>query len=89
MTPDGNSLELRLSLPRELLRLIVPKGYVALDGTSLTVIEVNDQEGWFSLMLVAYTQSRVILPRKKPGDRVNLELDVLGKYVDRMLANRG
>ncbi|KAJ1965936.1 Riboflavin synthase alpha chain [Dimargaris xerosporica] len=84
--PEGDSLWLRIA-PKDptMLKNIVPKGYIAVDGTSLTVCEVNDVEGWFSLMLVAYTQSHVILPQKAVGDEVNLEVDMLGKYVERIV----
>ncbi|RKP37663.1 riboflavin synthase alpha chain [Dimargaris cristalligena] len=84
--PEGNSLWLRIKpTDIDLLKNIVPKGYITVDGTSLTVCEVNDNEGWFSLMLVAYTQGRVILPTKPEGSLVNLEVDMLGKYVERIV----
>eukprot|EP00457_Paulinella_chromatophora_P017803 gb/GEZN01018947.1/.p1 GENE.gb/GEZN01018947.1/~~gb/GEZN01018947.1/.p1 ORF type:complete len:219 (-),score=19.02 gb/GEZN01018947.1/:80-706(-) len=63
----------------QLLRYIVPKGYIAVDGTSLTVVEVTDT--WFSFMLIQYTQQKVVQAKKKIGDLVNLEVDILGKYV--------
>jgi len=62
---------------------IVKKGYVAVDGTSLTVCEVHrnsDGSGWFNLMLIAHTQKCIVLPHKAVGAKVNLEADVLGKY---------
>jgi riboflavin synthase len=68
------------------LKYIVPKGFIAIDGTSLTVVDVNVQEGWFSFMLVDYTQKKIIIPSKMPGDKVNLEVDVLGKYSETALA---
>merc|ERR1712039_1086791 len=64
----------------EILPFVVPKGYIAVDGTSLTVCEVNQRERWFNLMLIAHTQQCIVLPKKKVGDRVNLEADCLGKY---------
>lgn len=64
----------------ELLRYIVPKGFIAIDGTSLTVVDVNMEEGWFSFMLIEYTQKKIVIPSKLQGDQVNLEVDVLGKY---------
>ena len=70
----------------ELLKYIVPKGFIAIDGTSLTVVDVNLQEKWFSFMLVEYTQKKIIIPAKMPGDKVNLEVDVLGKYSETALA---
>jgi riboflavin synthase len=60
---------------------------VCLDGTSLTVCEVKDiaSPPFFTIMLVNYTQNHVILPNKKVGDTVNLEVDMVGKYVERCL----
>ncbi|CAM9635084.1 unnamed protein product, partial [Hapterophycus canaliculatus] len=66
---------------------IVPKGFIAVDGTSLTVCEVDSEECWFTFMLVAYTQQHVGIPKKSKGDMVNLEVDVLGKYVERSLSS--
>ncbi|KAI0851462.1 Lumazine-binding protein [Daldinia vernicosa] len=87
VTPDGNALTVRLA-PRSLeaLRYVVHKGYVALDGTSLTVTRVDDAEGWFEVMLIAYTQEKVVLARKAAGDSVNLEVDVLAKYAEKSMA---
>lgn len=79
---------MRIAAPPELLRLIVPKGYISLDGASLTVIDVvppatPGAPGSFSVMLIAYTQTHITLPLKRVGARVNLEVDVVGKYLDR------
>lgn len=88
VTPDGNALTFRLK-PREhegsgsVLRYIVEKGYVTLDGASLTVTKVDDREGWFEIMLIAYTQERVVTAEKKGGDDVNVEVDQVGKYVEK------
>lgn len=91
MKPDRESLRVRIAAPPELLRLIVPKGYVSIDGASLTVIDVvppaaPGAAGAFSVMLIAYTQQHITLPRKRVGGRVNLEVDVVGKYLDRSAA---
>ena len=77
---DDNSLFFKISFPQEYMRYIVPKGFIAIDGTSLTVCDVNLEENWFTLMLVEYTQSKIILPSKSVGGTVNVEVDVLGKY---------
>lgn len=84
VTPDGNSLVFRLQ-PREkeVLRYVVEKGYVTLDGASLTVTKVNDAEAWWEIMLIAYTQERIVTASKKPGDEVNVEIDIVGKYVEK------
>lgn len=79
---DGDSLFVRLKAPPKAMKYIVPKGFVALDGTSLTVCEVNRDEGWFTFMLVEYTQKKIVIPGKEVGEEVNIEVDVLGKYAD-------
>ncbi|KAL4880050.1 hypothetical protein BJY04DRAFT_85566 [Aspergillus karnatakaensis] len=84
-TPDENSLVLRLQ-PRDItvLRYIVEKGFIALDGASLTVTAVQDgPDGWFEIMLIAYTQEKIVTAAKKVGDFVNVEIDVVGKYVEK------
>lgn len=59
---------------------IVEKGYIAIDGTSLTITNVDTNKQTFSVMLIQYTQSKIILPQKDINDTVNLEFDILGKY---------
>lgn len=82
--PDGEALTFRLR-PRErdVLRHVVEKGYVTLDGASLTVTKVDDVRGWWEVMLVAYTQDKVVMAAKREGEHVNVEVDMLGKYVDK------
>ncbi|WP_322510475.1 riboflavin synthase [Chloroflexus sp.] len=81
--PEGDSLWVTVAAGPELLRYIVPKGYIAVDGTSLTVVDVLPDG--FTFMLVAYTQQHITLPRKPIGSRVNLEVDVLAKYVEKLI----
>lgn len=85
--PDGNAITFRLQ-PRdkEVLRYVVEKGYVTLDGASLTITAVNDTEGWFEVMLIAYTQERVVMAKKGKGEDVNVEVDMVGKYVEKSVA---
>ena len=85
-TPDGDSLRIAVQAPPEVLRYLVPKGYVAVDGTSLTVIDVLADR--FTFMLVAYTQAHILLPGLPLGARVNLEVDVLAKYAEKFLVGR-
>ncbi|KAF2814965.1 riboflavin synthase alpha chain [Mytilinidion resinicola] len=88
VTSDGNALTFRFK-PRDpsVLRYIVEKGYVTLDGASLTVTQVQDgPEGWWEVMLIAYTQERVVTAAKKPGEEVNVEVDMVGKYVEKSVA---
>jgi riboflavin synthase len=88
VTPDGNSLTFRFK-PRDpaVLRYIVEKGYVTIDGASLTVTKVQDgPEGWWEVMLIAYTQEKVVTASKKEGEDVNVEVDQVGKYVEKSVA---
>jgi len=84
ITPDGNAFTFRLQ-PRDksVLRHVVEKGYVTLDGASLTVTQVDDVEGWWEVMLIAYTQEKVVTAAKKVGEEVNVEVDQIGKYVEK------
>ncbi len=81
--PEGDSLWLTIQASRELLQYVVPKGFIAVDGVSLTVVEALLDA--FTFMLVPYTQENTTLARKPLGCRLNLEADVLGKYVFRYL----
>ncbi|XP_020583726.1 riboflavin synthase [Phalaenopsis equestris] len=82
---EGDSIWVKVKTSPELLRYIVPKGFITVDGTSLTVVHVYDEDVCFDFMLVAYTQQKVVIPMKKVGDKVNLEVDILGKYVEKLL----
>lgn len=84
--PDHDSLWVTVETPPNILRYIVTKGYIAVDGTSLTVVDVFDDA--FTFMLVAYTQNHIIIPKKSVGDRVNLEADILGKYIEKFVQAR-
>lgn len=77
---------LTIAAAPELLRYMVKKGSVAVDGTSLTVVDVGEQD--FLVSLIPHTAHHTILGDKKPGDRVNLETDIIGKYIERLLAGR-
>ncbi|KAJ2611000.1 Riboflavin synthase alpha chain [Coemansia sp. RSA 1365] len=85
ITPEANSIWYKLRLSDSgLLRSIIPKGFIAVDGTSLTVCDVNDDERWFTIMMIAYTQTHVVMPTKSVGSLVNIEVDMLGKYVEKV-----
>jgi riboflavin synthase len=81
--PRGDNWDLRITCPVELLRYVVEKGAIAVDGVSLTVNSV-DARG-FTISLVPYSQERVTLHRKSIGGHVNLEVDLIGKYVEKLL----
>ena len=85
--PDGDSIRLTFGLADEtMLPYLVPKGYVALDGASLTLTFVDDDQRRFGVMLITHTQEKITLGKKKVGSRVNLEVDMLGKYVQKSVA---
>ncbi|QRV94955.1 riboflavin synthase alpha chain [Ceratobasidium sp. AG-Ba] len=87
--PDGNSLRLTFQLPEptparpSLLPYLITKGYVTLDGASLTLTHVDDAKRTFGIMLIAHTREKITLANKPEGARVNVEVDMVGKYVER------
>ena len=83
MRPDEDSLWMEIGYDPRQMRYVVPKGFIAIDGISLTVIDARDDR--FTFMLVAYTQDHVALGQKQPGDPVNVEVDILAKYTERVL----
>jgi riboflavin synthase len=83
-TAVGDGEEVRIELPAELARYVVEKGSVAVDGVSLTVAGVGP--GWFAVALVPHTLEVTTLGRRRPGDPVQLEVDVVAKYVERLVA---
>ena len=84
---DADALLVRIGCPPALMRTIVPKGYVAVDGTSLTVIDTGDD--WFTLTLIAHTRPLVVLGAKGPGDPVNIETDIIAKYAEKAAVYAG
>jgi len=78
---DGDSLYYNVETTPELMKYIVEKGFIAIDGTSLTVCSASTgSKNEFTFMLVEYTQKKIILPQKAVGSMVNIEVDVLSKY---------
>jgi riboflavin synthase len=75
--------ELRVRAPKDLLRYVVTKGSITVDGCSLTVVDVFDDG--FSVAIIPHTAEVTTLGRKGPGDRVNLEVDLVAKYVERLV----
>ncbi|MFC5803861.1 riboflavin synthase [Streptomyces formicae] len=82
-TPSENWEIVRVSLPAELSRYVVEKGSITVDGVSLTVVEAGSD--YFTVSLIPTTLALTTLGIKQPGDPVNLEVDVIAKYVERML----
>lgn len=83
---DGTSLRVHVQVDPELMRYIVPKGFVAMDGVSLTVVDTTEDS--FTVMLIEYTQQHITLARQKVGYSVNIETDILGKYIDNIISHR-
>jgi riboflavin synthase len=84
---ERQALVLRFTAPGDVLRYVVPKGFIAVDGISLTVIDCDRAS--FSVSLVTFTQQNVTLSEKGPGQPVNLEVDILGKYVEKVAQRAG
>ena len=81
--PRERSELVRISLPSQLARYVVEKGSIAVDGVSLTVVEVGHDR--FSVSLIPETLSRTTLGTRQPGDPVNLEVDLIAKHLERLL----
>lgn len=79
-------VHLKIQVPKSVSRYVVPKGSIAIDGISLTVNACDGQE--IQVTLIPYTLEKTTLINKRVGDRVNLEADVLGKYVEKLMEGR-
>jgi riboflavin synthase len=80
---EGDFLHLKIRIPKVLLKYVVQKGSIAIDGISLTVNECENEE--VKMTLIPFTLEKTTLMSKKAGDRVNVEADIIGKYVEKML----
>jgi riboflavin synthase len=85
LTEDGFSRRMRIEAPAELLRYVVHKGSITVDGVSLTVAEADDRS--FTVSLIPETLERTTLGGATPGVKVNLEVDVLAKYVEKLVGS--
>lgn len=83
----GNDWYLQIAAPKEILRYVVHKGAIAVDGMSLTVAEVS--RGTFSIWIIPHTYTVTALRQRTAGDKVNLEADLLAKYTEKLLRVRG
>ena len=87
-SPSAHWDQVRISLPASIARYVVHKGSIAVDGVSLTVSALSPQDtsdGWFEVSLIPETLKRTTLGTRQPGEVVNLEVDVIAKYVERLL----
>ena len=82
VTSEETARIMRISAPTKLVTYIVDKGFIAVDGVSLTIVEFDDFS--FVVSLVSYTTEHTTLGRKRPGDVVNLEADIIAKYVENL-----
>ncbi len=85
---EGEAARYRISIPEDLGKYIVEKGSIAVDGTSLTVTAVSaleDPDPWFEFVLIPHTLEVTVFGTSTVGSRVNLEVDVIAKYVERMI----
>ena len=83
VVPEGNAIWVTIGAPKEILRYIVEKGSIAIDGISLTVAYVDDSA--FKVSVIPHTGEETTLLSKKTGDIVNLENDIVGKYVEKLM----
>ena len=82
VSPEGEALVARFEAPPEIMGYVVSKGFIAVDGVSLTVVECGSH--YFTVSLVGYTLGNTTLGGKRAGDVVNLEVDIIAKYVERL-----
>ena len=80
LKPEGDAVIMRFQAPREVMRYVVVKGFIAVDGISLTVVERDDTS--FTVSVIPHTRENTTLGKKHAGDMVNLEVDIIAKYVE-------
>ena len=81
IVPEGDALLVKFTAGPDIMRYIVEKGFIAVDGVSLTVVGCDKDS--FTVSFVGYTQEHTTMSNKKPGDTVNLEIDIMAKYAER------
>ena len=86
ISDDGEALMVRIDVPERLVRYVVEKGFIAVDGVSLTVVHCD--EAGFSVTVIPHTRDHTIFGSRSAGDAVNIEIDILAKYVERLTAGR-
>ena len=85
ITRDDKAIRMKIETKPEILRYIVEKGSIAIDGISLTISEVSTFD--FGVSIIEHTQTETVLTKKKIGDTVNLENDIIGKYIEKFVGN--
>lgn len=87
LVPESGAVIAKFAAPTEVLRYVVEKGFIAVDGVSLTVVGCDKTS--FSVSFIGYTLKNTILGSRKVGDQVNLEVDIMAKYVEKLREGRG
>ena len=80
--PEGDSLRIWFDAPANIMRYVVEKGFIAVDGASLTVVDRDETR--FSIAVIPFTRDHTTVGGREPGDPVNLEADVVSKYIERL-----
>ena len=83
LRPEGNSTRFYIEVPQDMVPYLIVKGSVAVDGVSLTVVDIEDSR--FSVSIIPFTAQNTTFGLRRVGDRVNIELDLIGKYVARLM----
>ena len=86
ISKKSEDIELVIEVPTNLMKYIIEKGSVAVDGISLTIAKVDNNKNNFSVAIIPHTLKETVLYYKKAGDKVNIENDIIGKYVERLLS---
>lgn len=82
LMPEGDAVLMKVTAPPEIMHYVVEKGFIAVEGTSLTIVECDTTS--FIVSLVGFTRKNTILSTKRPSDPVNLEVDIIAKYVEHL-----
>ncbi len=80
---DGDAMMVSIEADPSIVRYVVEKGFIAVDGVSLTIVGCDEER--FSVTIIPHTRERTILGEREPGDEVNIEVDILAKYVERLI----
>ena len=87
LEPEGESVIMGFQAPSEIMRYVVAKGFVAVDGVSLTVVQCNSSS--FTVSVIPYTRDYTVLGSRRVRDQVNLETDIVARYVERLVRGEG
>ena len=87
LRPEGDAVIMRFKAPREVMKYVVVKGFIAIDGISLTVVERDNTS--FTVSVIPHTRQNTTLSKRRVGDKVNLEVDIIAKYVEALTQASG